>query len=201
MQIPPSDSHSIAAMKILAIDTETTGLPPKRVPPTDHAVWPYIVQLSYVLLDTDTEETRDADYILRVPVEIPTTHIHGITKERSDAGENFGRIYGNLAAIMEEADIVVGHNLEFDLNMIRAECERRHLLFHMPSVRYCTMRESKERVGLVAPEGYIKYPKLGELYQHLFHEEPKNWHDALSDAYMALRCFHMLVLKKDHAKK
>ena len=185
-------------MRILAIDTETTGLPPKRVPPTDHAQWPYIVQLSYVMLDTETDETKEGDHILRVPVDIPTTRIHGITKERSDAGENFGRIYGNVAAMMEEADIVVGHNLDFDLNMIRAECERRHLLFHMPSVRYCTMRESKERVGLVSPEGYVKYPKLGELMNHLFQEEPKNWHNALSDAYMALRCFHMLVLKKDH---
>ena len=186
-------------MRILAIDTETTGLPPKRVPPTDHAAWPYIVQLSYVLLDTETEQTTEGDHILRVPVEIPTTHIHGITKERSDAGENFGRIYGDLAAMMEAADIVVGHNLDFDLNMIRAECERRHLLFQMPSVRYCTMRESKERVGVLAPGGYVKYPKLGELMHHLFNEEPKNWHNALSDAYMALRCFHMLVLKKDNA--
>lgn len=187
-------------MKILAIDTETTGLPPKRVPPTEHESWPHIVQLSYVFLDTETDEILEGDHILRVPVEIPTTHIHGITKERSDAGENFGRIYGGVAEKMNAADIVVGHNLEFDLSVIQAECFRRHLMFHMPSVRYCTMRESKERVGLVTAEGYVKFPKLGELYQYLFKEDPKDWHNALSDAYMALRCFHMLVLKKDNER-
>ncbi len=186
-------------MKILAIDTETTGLPPKRASPSDHAVWPYIVQLSYVMLDTETNETTECDYILRVPVEIPTTHIHGITKERSNGGENFGRIYGDFALLMDSADIVVGHNLEFDLNMIHAECERRGMQFQTPSVRYCTMRESKERVGALAPAGYVKFPKLSELYHHLFQEEPTNWHNALADAYMALRCFHMLVLKKDNA--
>jgi len=187
-------------MKILAVDTETTGLPPKQVPPSQHNEWPYIVQLSYVMLDTETDEIMEGDHILRVPVEIPTTHIHGITKERSDAGENFGRIYGSFADMMEVADIVVGHNLNFDLDMIQAECNRRQLVFRMPSVRYCTMRESKERVGILVPEGYLKFPKLSELYMHLFQEEPKDWHNALSDAYMALRCFHMLVLKKDHGR-
>jgi len=182
-------------MKIIAIDTETTGLPPKRNAPNEG--WPYIVQLSYVTLDTETNEITEGDHILRVPIDIPTTHIHGITKERSDEGENFGRIYSNFAEIMNSADIVVGHNLEFDLNMIKAECERRGLPYHSPSVQYCTMKESKDKVGIIAPGGYVKYPKLSELYLNLFKEEPKNWHNALSDAYMALRCFHLLVLKKD----
>ena len=38
-----------------SFDTETTGLPQFRVPPnsTNILTWPYIVQLSYILYDTD----------------------------------------------------------------------------------------------------------------------------------------------------
>lgn len=184
-------------MRVLAIDTETTGLPPKG-PPTKCELWPHIVQLSYVIFDTDTNEIIESDHVLRVPGEIPTTHIHGITKERSNAGEEFSDVYNKFAAMLISVDIVVGHNLEFDLNMIRAECARRQFRFETPTGQYCTMRESKERVGIRTESGYIKYPRLGELYEFLFHEPPSNWHNALADAYMSLRCFHMLVLKRDN---
>ena len=185
-------------MRIVAIDTETTGLPPKNVSPQRHDLWPYVVQLSYVVFETEANALTEGDHVLKVPCDIPTTHIHGITKERSDAGEDFAQAYEELAEYMASADIVVGHNLEFDLNMIKAECARRGINYVAPTVRYCTMRESKERVGLLNPSGYIKYPKLGELYEFLFHEPPSNWHDALSDSYMCIRCFHMLVLKTDN---
>ena len=185
-------------MRVIAIDTETTGLPPKNVLPMHYELWPYIVQLSYVVFETDTNELIESDHVLRVPCDIPTTYIHGITKERSDAGEEFLDVYRQLDELMRTADIVVGHNLEFDLNMIHSECARRGIAYEVPTVQYCTMRESRERVGILNPSGHFKYPKLSELYDYLFHEPPSNWHNALSDAYMCIRCFHMLVLKKDN---
>lgn len=59
---------------------------------------------------------------------------------------------------MECVDIVVGHNLEVDLNMIQVELARRSVKYDAPTVQYCTMLESKER-GLMNP-GYLKYPSL-----------------------------------------
>ena len=185
-------------MKILALDTETTGLPPKHVPATSPDEWPYIVQFSYVVFETDDDTALEVDCILRVPVDITTTFIHGITKEASDRGVDFGEVFHQFYAAMTSADIVVGHNLDFDMQLVVAECTRRRLSFEFPSVRFCTMRESKERVGLLNASGYFKYPKLSELYEHLFHVAPVNLHNALADAYMCLRCFFVLVLKRDN---
>jgi len=181
-------------MLVLAIDTETTGLLPNEAA---YELWPHIVQFSFVLFDTATSELTEHDYILRVPGDILTTYIHGITKEMSDRGIDFEETYDAFHAALEACDIVVGHNIEFDLKMIQAECVRRKKPFTMPSVRYCTMRENKERVGLLNPSGYLKYPKLVELYEHLFPEPAANCHNALSDAYMCLRCFLVTVVKKD----
>jgi len=179
-------------MRVLAIDTETTGLPPK---PGD--VWPFIVQFSYVYFDSESNELIEKDHILRVPGDIPTSHIHGITKEMSDSGIDFGETYASFCGYAETADIVIGHNIEFDLSMLQAECKRRALPFELPTVRYCTMRETRELVGIMNPSGSFKYPKLSELYEHLFDEPPQNCHNALSDAYMSMRCFLKVVGKQE----
>jgi hypothetical protein len=43
-------------MKILAFDTETTDLPPKNktLKNEELHLWPYIVQFSYIVYDTET---------------------------------------------------------------------------------------------------------------------------------------------------
>ena len=187
-------------MRVLVFDTETTGLPPKG--PLDVRTWPFVVQLSFVEMDTETDKLTEHDFLVRVAGDIPTTDIHGITKSRNTAcGFTFPDVFGIFAQFLERADIVVGHNVEFDLNMVRVECRRHELAFAEPSVVYCTMRANKERCNILAESGYVKYPKLVELYRFLFHVEPENLHNALTDVYVCLRCFYATVLKKDAPTK
>ena len=186
-------------MRVLVFDTETTGLPPKG--PIDAGTWPYVVQLSFVEMDTETDKLVEHDFIVRVQGEIPTTEIHGITKGRNSAcGFAFPDVFGIFSEFVKRADIVVGHNVEFDLNMVRVECLRHGLAFEEPPIVYCTMRSNNDRCNIVAPSGYVKYPKLVELYQFLFKQEPENLHNALTDVYVCLRCFHKTVLKSDAPK-
>jgi DNA polymerase III epsilon subunit-like protein len=187
-------------MRALVFDTETTGLPPKG--PIDASTWPFVVQLSFVEIDTDTGKLTEHDFLVQVEGEIPTTDIHGITKSRNSAcGFTFPDVFGIFSQFMQRADIVVGHNVEFDLNMVRVECRRHGLTFEEPTGVYCTMRANKERCNIIGPSGYVKYPKLVELYQFFFKEEPQNLHNALTDVYVCLRCFYMAVLKRDAPAK
>ena len=41
-------------MKLLVIDTETTGLPQRNASIYKTEQWPYVVQLSFILFDTDS---------------------------------------------------------------------------------------------------------------------------------------------------
>ena len=53
-------------MKVLVFDTETTGLPSERNPSIyDSQKWPHIIQLSYIVYDSETNEilTVEDDYI------------------------------------------------------------------------------------------------------------------------------------------
>ena len=78
-------------MKVLVFDTETTGLPTeKNASIMDTEKWPYILQLSYVVYDTDEHLILDCvDDIIKIDnekikISAETTAIHGITNEMCD---------------------------------------------------------------------------------------------------------------------
>ena len=74
-------------MRILIFDTETTGLPKSKTLDGENLhLWPYIVQFSYIILDTSLNEIIEVkDNIIKIPLNITiteeTTKIHGITNE------------------------------------------------------------------------------------------------------------------------
>ena len=72
-------------MHIIVVDTETTGLIPKGIASRDLAKCPHIMQLSYMVLNTDNFKIReDYDAIVRLgdDVEISerSIEIHKITE-------------------------------------------------------------------------------------------------------------------------
>jgi DNA polymerase III epsilon subunit-like protein len=187
--------------RVLCLDTETTGLPPKGAAPNPET-YPHIVQWSFVLVDTDAETVQEHDFILKVQGPIPTTDIHGITEGRStQCGYSFRDVYAIFEVCLSLAELIVGHNLEFDLNMINAECMRNGLPTLPPMNQFCTMRRGKELCNIIAPQGYVKFPKLAELYERLFKQTPSNLHNSLTDVYACLRCFYSLQLKRDAPPK
>lgn len=213
-------------MRVLVFDTETTGLPKSKIiSPDTLQLWPHIVQLSYVIYDTDCMRMVEVfDNIVKVneSVIIPqeSTAIHGITNEVSDKkGIPIEEILGEFFYYLQTVDIIVGHNVSFDVDMVRIELlrliysstsssneEKRmykqllHFITNNKNIR-CTMKES---VGLCSipvldkfGNSYFKYPKLIELYKKLFDTEPNNLHNALYDILVTLRCFIKIKLDKD----
>lgn len=188
-------------MLVLVFDTETSGLPLKGAKVSPDA-WPYVVQFSFIFVDTETGKHEPHDFIIKGPftIEEEAVNIHGITKRRSDAcGFDFKDVFEIFQLYLARAEFLVAHNIQFDLNMLRVECMRRGIPFDNAAlpVQYCTMKKNVDRCGLLSEKGYAKYPKLSELYLHFFKEEPKSLHNSLVDTYVCLRCFYKCVLQTD----
>ena len=109
--------------KVLIFDTETTGLIPKHT--TVLADWPHIVQLSCIFINLDKLDEMFVDnFIINPGVLIPkeSADIHGITNEiAEDKGINIQGALLSFAYFLENADIIVAHNLNFDKRIIETE--------------------------------------------------------------------------------
>jgi len=215
-------------MLALIFDTETTGLPKtKTINPELLHDWPYIVQFSYIVFDLSLLKiVHTKDYIVKLPenVSIPSdsTAIHGITNEMcSSKGFNLESIFQEFFYYINDVDIVVGHNVSFDIDMIKIELLRliystkltnRQLKgfksdFYCMSNLYdlkkvcCTLQDSIELCNIQAVNKYgrtyTKFPKLSELHETLFNTTPLNLHNSLNDILVTLRCFVKLKYNYD----
>ena len=192
-------------MRVLVFDTETTGLPASRnVPPSQYQDWPYILQLSYIVYDTDTnaiEQTSDSLVLLPEGETVPPASqaVHGISLSQvRRKGRDPFTVLDEFEASLLDVDYVVAHNLEFDKAVVQAEAYRQGR--DNPFIRigfglreYCTMMNGRSTccIWAVRANGakYIKFPRLSELHAELFNEDASNLHDALADVLVCLRCF------------
>ena len=202
-------------MKVLVFDTETNGLPTERnASIMDTEKWPYILQLSYVVYDTNENRILECvDDIIKIDSEkikisAELTAIHGITNEMCDEkGVPIQDALKIFNEILLNVDMVVGHNISFDKQLVMVECNRNNIRqkFTINGVRkpeYCTMKRMTELCGIeiTTPEGkkYFKYPSLSYLYTYLFKcDPPKNVHNALVDVLVCLRCYIYVEHKVD----
>lgn len=206
-------------MRILVFDTETTGLPKTKIisPDTLHE-WPYIVQFSFIIYDDFQNKIIETkDYIVKVPDSVTiysdSIKYHGITNEISKTkGTRIEVIMHDFFYYLNFVDKIVGHNVEFDINMVRVELLRIiHLnlnnitehairdhkfnLHYLTNVKHihCTLQDSIELCAIKAVnksgKEYMKYPKLEELHYKLFEMKPNNLHNSLNDILVTLRCF------------
>ena len=118
-------------MKVCVFDTETTGLPKTSEISYDKLqLWPYIVQFSYIIYDTDTFKIiKIVDYIIKLPenmkINEESIKIHGITDEISQRkGVYFNEMVKELAEDFQGVECMVAHNINFDLNILKIELMR-----------------------------------------------------------------------------
>jgi DNA polymerase III epsilon subunit-like protein len=207
-------------MRTLVFDSETTGLSKTQIisPSTIH-LWPHIVQFSYIVFDAELNKiVKIKDSIIKVPDGFTITEenakIHGITTEISlTKGTSLLPVLEEFFADFDSADHIVGHNVSFDINMIKAELQRlimnssdKKLQDYLTKINtstkfYCTMQETIELCGIEMKDkygrSYKKFPKLVELYQKMFNVTPKNLHNSLNDVIVCLRCFIKLKYEID----
>lgn len=207
-------------MRVLVFDTETTGLPKtKIISPDTLNEWPTVVQFSYIIFDTNLNDIVESkNYIIKVSESIliseDSVKFHGITNEiSSKKGVLINEVLNEFFYYLRDVDCIVGHNISFDINMIKVELLRiiynksvksqeikhykydLHYLTNYKNI-YCTLQESINFCNIKAIDKfgkeYLKYPKLIELHQKLFDTSPNNLHNSFNDILVTLRCFIQL---------
>ena len=200
-------------MKVIVYDTETTGLPKKSNKTLcleNETDYPHIVQLSYIVYDIETNTViKIYDQIISIPDNIvisdESINLHGITREIMR--ENGIPIISALETFLKDiqgADIIVGHNVEFDKKMVHIEMLRNAFpnidMFTSSTKFYCTMKTTVELCAIKtnyknSVKTYNKFPKLVELYTCLFAKTPTKLHNSLNDVAICLQCFCKLMFQ------
>lgn len=218
-------------MNTIVFDTETTGLLPKQyysyfndsynIQPDTLSDFPYMIQLSFIIFNHNKKKINTHDFIIKLPpnVEISerSIELHNITREISDTkGKSIiDVLYAfskNIIHGYEHGYQLVGHNISFDLVIIKVELMRLiwnystqinkeqnnvfknclYCLQHYPTLNIiCTMKSSIDYCKLPSTtnkKGY-KWPKLLELHETMFGCVPNNLHNSLYDILITLRCF------------
>lgn len=203
--------------RIVALDTETTGIPSHLAPGTVR-----IMQLGYVVCDVDTNEggslpqfsiVREYDRLVRLEpgtfVDPASQRIHGLDAAACNgpSGVEPAEALGELVEWLGQRDVVlVGHHLDFDLGILAQEARRLgredwlHVLGTVSTC--CTMEWGRDvcRLPLPRPFAGVQYknPKLVELFAFLFGGRlpvPQGLHSAIVDARVCAACYLALVAR------
>ncbi|REL24677.1 DNA polymerase III subunit alpha [Rhodohalobacter sp. SW132] len=183
----------------LIFDTETTGLPDNySAPLTDFDNWPRCVQLAWQLHDHTGKLVSEGDYIVQpdgFTIPFNSEKVHGISTERArEEGVPLEEVMDAFNRDVERTTFVVGHNLEFDLNIMGSEylrMERENPLDK--KVPIDTKDESTEFCAIPGGRGRYKWPTLAELHDKLFDVGFEEAHNAAADVDATARAFLELV--------
>lgn len=175
-------------------DTETTGVNKS----SDR-----VVQLAWLLATASGKELRRQNFLIKPSgYEIPTTaeKIHGIsTAVASRFGVPLRQALLEFSSDVDRCQVIVAHNLSFDLAMLRPEFDRENIIWRLDEkLMVCTMRASTNWCRLSKLDGRsgYKWPKLDELHYRLFGRYFENAHDALNDVLATKDCFFELNRRK-----
>jgi len=184
----------------LIYDTETTGLPRNfEAPVTDLENWPRVIQLAWQLHDADGSLIEAKEFIIRpdnFTIPYNAAKIHGITTELAlQEGEDLRLVLEQFINALSRTKVIVGHNIDFDLNIIGAEFLRCGFENYFEGkAQLCTKLESVEYCALPGGRGGgFKWPTLGELHQKLFQEDFPEAHNAATDVMATARCFLEMI--------
>ena len=193
----------------LIFDTETTGLPKNwKAPLTDFDNWPRMVQIAWQMHDNTGGLIAVKNYIIKPDgYDIPynAEKIHGIsTKRAQKVGLDLKSVLKEFIKDVENSKFVIGHNVEFDNNIVGSELLRKemdNLLSDFPCLD--TMKLSVEYCKIPGGRGgKFKYPSLTDLHLKLFGEPFAEAHNASADVEATTRCFLELIrLEVISAKK
>jgi len=191
--------------KILFFDTETSGFIKKDLSAT-HSDQAWTVQIGAILANQN-EDFAKMNTIIKAngrSMNPFAQEVHGISVDQADsegieeleAAEQFG-------LLLRQADLMVCHNLDFDIKYVRHLMERNidelsdeaRSAFYLDLPGYCTMKDKAvvKFCGLKNKANRQKWPKLIELHQILFKEGFDSAHDAFADISATKRCFFELL--------
>jgi len=171
-----NEINKLLNIKIL-LDTETTGFSNNDI----------ILQLSYIVFN-DCEILKTYDQLVKInpKVKITNSSIHGITNDKCEKdGICINDILERFIKDIHYCKSIIGHNISFDIRMLRNEFIRNNKEFLIVESKIIedTMTLSGGRI------------KLGVLYEKLFNEKMENAHNAYYDVLATYKVYKKLLNK------
>lgn len=148
-------------MKLLIFDTETTSIKPGQ-----------ICQLSYILIDASSkpQKTIGRNFFFTVDEMDPNAEaVHGFSLEKLyelSNGQYFEDLVETFLKDFEEADFIIGHNVNFDIRFLKHELEGMGFDY-TPKHIFCTMQYYVNICKIRKANGDFKNPKLEEVIKFL----------------------------------
>lgn len=183
---------------LLFIDTEASGLPKDwEKPYSAKDNWPFCVQVSWVIYTAAGKEIKQENHFIQetnLKISKSALKVHGITEAYLQTnGEGRKEVMEMLAAdVRKFKPLIVGHFIEFDCAMLGADFYRTGVENPIKrEMTFCTMLATRHLVQNPS----LKFFRLGELYQTLFHTTLNNQHNALVDAKATAECFFELKMR------
>jgi len=166
----------------MVLDTETTGF----------YEYDRVLQLSYILFnDIQTLKTFDHYVGIHPSIKIKNSEIHGITNEICKTkGIPIKNILDIFCDDLEICKALIGHNLQFDIRMLKSEFKRVSL-----NCDILTCKPIEDTFHL----GKQKYPKgtpmkLGDLHRLELKSDMVNAHNALYDVIATMNIYKKIKL-------
>jgi DNA polymerase III epsilon subunit-like protein len=161
-------------------DTETSGLIDNRTIKIDRQ--PSIIEFYGCLVDLETGEIKsELDLLIEPPKEVSEeiTNITSITNDMLKGKPLFEAVASLIATAIENAPIVIAHNLSFDREMVDVEFERLGKTIKWPRL-LCTVEATIHLKGFRL--------SLSNLHETLFNEPFAGAHRARVDVQALVRC-------------
>lgn len=168
-------------MRAFVFDTETSGLiDTHRIPLNKQ---PSIIEFYGATIDPLSEDQfSEIDLLIKPPKEISEeiTKITGITNEMLKDAPAFGFVADRIKSQIEAADVVIAHNLSFDMEITDLEFERLGAKVNWPKSRICTVEQTIHLKG--------HRLNLMGLHELLFKSRFEEAHRARNDVAALIRC-------------
>lgn len=174
----------------LIFDTETTGLPKNfKAPLSDFDNWPRVVQLAWQLHNNDGTLLHSNSIIIK-PVGFEISHemekIHGISNQKAlTQGDDLKTTLEYFALVINTAEYLCGHNVNFDLNIIGSECLRMGLPNIVKGKKYIDTKNEQTTnfCNILGGAGWDRprWPSLSQLHEKLFGVNFTGAHNAAFD--------------------
>lgn len=185
-------------MNNIFVDTETFDIPyNQEATYKDIDNWPDIRQISWIITDKDFNIILQRNYFTKY-----------LTSENEEGQEYLTpqilpihHILKQLLSDIRNCDVIIGHNIEYDVNVIASQLHRYGLeeTKLLGLKQFCTMHSTVEFCGFDTMLG-DRFPKLQELYSKLFSMPFNGAHDAYNDIKATYECTNQLF-KRDILSK
>ncbi len=179
-----SDDSPAAEVRFVVLDSETTGLDPRR----DRLVTigAVVVRSGEILLEDSFEA------LLKVAYNTSSVTVHGVTREQAEAGLDEAEAVAAFVRYLRDG-VIVGHHIGHDIAVLSAATER-HFGFALANRHLDTMELTLhlERDGAFAGMPPIRSFSLDALCA-LFGVVPHDRHTAPGDAFLTAQVFLKLL--------